>query len=243
MTSSLRKFLKALSWRCIGIVSLYLISFAMSGSWKFSGTLTLFHAVIQVVLYYLHENLWDRLKWGKLRGVAVQMTGLPSSGKSTIAQGLKRRLESRGLDVEVIDGDEYRTTLCSDLGFSKRDRIENIRRLSFVAHKLAGTGRVSIIAAINPYEEARGFLKKHSDKHVTAHVHAPLDVVVSRDVKGLYARALKPTTDPDHLPNFTGVSDTYEVPSDPDVVLNTHEEDVDQCVAKLERLILKRMRG
>lgn len=173
----------------------------------------------------------------------MQMSGLPSSGKSTIAQGLKRRLGSRGLEVEVIDGDEYRTTLCSDLRFSKRDRIENIRRLSFVAHKLSGVGRVTIIAAINPYEEARSFLKSYSDRHLTVHVHAPLEVAAARDVKGLYARAVRPSSDSDHLPNFTGVSDVYEVPESPDIVINTHEESVEQSVEKLEKLILRRMRG
>jgi len=156
-----------------------------------------------------------------------------------LTQKLRKELEIRGYDVEIIDGDEYRTNLCSDLGFSKEDRIENIRRLAFVAHKLAGPNRVSIIAAINPYEESRAFLKGHDKNHLTIHVDAPLDVVIERDVKGLYKRALLPKDDPNYIPNFTGISDPFETPENVDLKVDTSKFVLYECVEQVIKLIEK----
>lgn len=241
MTLFIRKLSKSISWRIIGFISLTIITFLLTNSWKLSGSVSLLHSLNQIILYYFHEKVWDRIKWGKLGGVAVQMTGLSGAGKTTVALKVKEMLESKGFEVEIVDGDEYRKNLCSDLGFSKKDRIENIRRLSFVSHKLSGQGKISIIAAINPYEESRKFLKSYSSKHITAYINAPLQTVIDRDTKGLYKRALKDKNDPEYLPNFTGVSDTFEDPVDPDIIINTDKESVEESAKKLEKLILKRV--
>lgn len=243
MTLFIRKLSKAISWRIIGFISLTLITFLLTKSWKLSGGVSLLHSLNQIILYYFHEKIWDRVKWGKLGGVAVQMTGLSGAGKTTIAMKLKQMLESKGFEVEIVDGDEYRKNLCSDLGFSKKDRIENIRRLAFVSHKLSGQGKISIIAAINPYEEARSFLKSYSDKHVTAFINAPLQTVIDRDTKGLYKKALKDKDDPEYLPNFTGISDTFEEPTNPDIIINTDKETIDESAKKLEKFILDRIQS
>lgn len=243
MTLFMRRLMKAISWRIIGFISLTIITFLLTGSWMLSGSVSLLHSLNQIILYYFHEKMWDRFKCGKLGGVAVQMTGLSGAGKTTIALKLKELLELKGFEVEIVDGDEYRKNLCSDLGFSKKDRIENIRRLAFVSHKLSGQGKISIIAAINPYEEARKFLKSYSNKHITAFINAPLQTVIDRDTKGLYKKALKDKNDPEYLPNFTGISDTFEDPTDPDIVINTDQESVDESAKKLEKFILNRIKA
>lgn len=241
VTTITRTVAKSVTWRAVGFCSLAILLYLRTGSWSLSASTSVLHALVQVALYYVHDKAWDRVRWGKLPGFAIQMTGLSGAGKSTIAQGLKRRLEARGIEVEVVDGDDYRAHLCSDLGFSKKDRVENIRRLAFVAHKLSGPGRVAIIAAINPYEESRAHLRALSTKHMTVFIDARLETVVERDTKGLYKRAMLPEDDPKHVPRLTGVSDPFEAPQAPDLVVDTSHQSVEQSVAIMERAVLARL--
>ena len=242
MTNSIRKLVKSLVWRISAFLVLTIVSFFVTRSVEAASTVAVFYTAIQVLLYYFHEKIWERIRWGKLKGVAVQFTGLSGAGKSTIAQALATRMRNDGYDIEIIDGDEYRENLCSDLGFSRNDRIENLRRLSFVAHKIAEHGKVAVIAAISPYEECRQFLKNYPTRRLIVHVDVPLDVVIERDTKGLYKRALLPAAHPDHVPLFTGVSDAFDIPNKPDVVVNTHEQSLDTCVSIIEKAIRAKMR-
>ena len=242
MTSITRKIIKSVAWRCVAFLVLTIISYFITGSVKSAGSVAIVYTGLQIVLYYFHERLWDRIHWGRLKGVAVQFTGLSGAGKTTIAQEIAKRMSIQGYDIEVIDGDEYRTNLCSDLGFSREDRIENIRRLSFVAHKIADKGKVSIIAAINPYEDSRKYLKGHNQRHMTVFIDVPIDVVIQRDVKGLYEKALLPSDDPNHIPQFTGISDPFDMPLDVDVHVNTHKMSLDECARKIEKSIKERMK-
>jgi 3'-phosphoadenosine 5'-phosphosulfate synthase len=169
------------------------------------------------------------------RGFVVWFTGLSGAGKSTIANALKAELEARGRHVELLDGDEVRTHLSKGLGFSKEDRDTNIRRIGYVARLVARSGGVAITAAISPYREVRDELRAQTPGFVEVFARAPLDTLVERDVKGLYKKAIA-----GEISNFTGVSDPYEEPLDPDVVCDTSRESVDQSLAKviaaLERL-------
>ncbi|WP_295794207.1 adenylyl-sulfate kinase [Mucilaginibacter sp.] len=153
----------------------------------------------------------------------IQLTGLSGAGKTTLSQYVKQKLGKEDLSVEIIDGDAYRKTLCADLGFSKADRCENIRRLGQAAFVLTGSRDVVIIAAINPFEEIRHELKeKYGVK--TVWINCSIDVLVERDTKGLYKRALLPENHPEKLNNLTGVNDDYDLPSTCDLIINTHEQ-------------------
>lgn len=168
----------------------------------------------------------------------IQLTGLSGAGKSTLAHAVQQRLMALGHKVEVIDGDVYRSHICSDLGFSKSDRIENIRRLGFIGLTLAKHGVIVILAAINPYEAARNALQNESPNVRTVFLSCSLDALKQNDVKGLYKRALLPKGDPDYLDHFTGISAPYEIPLSPHLVLQTHEETVDVSAQKLLDFIL-----
>lgn len=168
----------------------------------------------------------------------IQMTGLSGAGKSTLANAAHQQLVSLGYKAEIIDGDEYRKYLCSDLGFSKADRIENIRRLGFVGITLARQGIITILSAINPYQEMRQALQQKSPLVRTVHVSCPIEILKKRDVKGLYKRAFLPENHPDRLNNFTGISDPYELPSNPHLTLCTNEETVSASSQRLVRFIL-----
>lgn len=167
------------------------------------------------------------------------MTGLSGAGKSSIANIAHGSLKALGYKVELLDGDDYRQHLCSDLGFSKKDRMENIRRLGFVGQMLARHGVISILAAINPYEEAREALKNNSPLTKTVFIDCPINIAIQRDPKGLYRRALLPHGDPEHIMYFTGISDPYEVPLQPDLVIQTHNETVGQSAKQLIDFILQ----
>jgi adenylylsulfate kinase len=153
----------------------------------------------------------------------IQLTGLSGAGKTTLSQYVKQKLGKANLSVEIIDGDTYRKALCADLGFSKADRCENIRRLGLAAYAFAGSRDAVIIAAINPFEEVRLELKeKYGVK--TVWINCNLDVLIERDTKGLYKRALLPENHPDKLNNLTGINDDYDLPLTSDLIINTHTQ-------------------
>ena len=170
-----------------------------------------------------------------MKGFTVWFTGLPSSGKSTLAMLLEEKLASRNLHVEVLDGDEVRLRLSKGLGFSKEDRDDNIRRISFVANIITRCGAVAITCAISPYKSIREEARKEIGRFVEVFVNCDVDECIKRDVKGLYKKALN-----GEIKNFTGISDPYEEPSDPEVVVYTakesEQESVDKIIKGLEDL-------
>jgi adenylylsulfate kinase len=168
-----------------------------------------------------HEELMTTTE----TGFVLWLTGLSGAGKSTVAAKLAPALAERGHRVELLDGDEVRTNLCQGLGFSRADRDTNIARIGYVAGKLAHHGVAVLVAAISPYRQARDQVRASVDRFVEVHVAAPLDICAQRDPKGLYAKALA-----GEIPNFTGVSDPYEPPPDPEIVLHTEAESVDDSV-------------
>jgi adenylyl-sulfate kinase len=162
------------------------------------------------------------------QGFTVWLTGLSGAGKTTLAGRLERVLSERGREVEVLDGDVVRTHLSKGLGFSKEDRDTNIRRIGFVCKLLTRHGVATVVAAISPYRDVRDDVRRDVGNFVEVFVTCPLEVLVHRDVKGLYARALR-----GDLANFTGVSDPYEPPLNPEVVVDTGNETIDQSVARI----------
>jgi len=168
-------------------------------------------------------------------GFTVWFTGLPSSGKSTVARLLERTLTEQGWRVEVLDGDEVRQRLSRGLGFSKADRDENIRRIAYVAKLITHCGGIAITCAISPYRELRAQAREEIGQFVEVYVKCPLEVCIARDVKGLYAKALR-----GEIQNFTGLSDPYEEPLRPEITLETDrespEESAGKVVGRLEEL-------
>ncbi len=162
-------------------------------------------------------------------GYTIWFTGLSGAGKSTVARIVERSLRDRGDRVEVLDGDLVRTNLSKGLGFSKEDRDTNIRRIAFVADLLSRNGVAVICAAISPYrdvrEEARGLM---GERFVEVYAKASVEECARRDVKGLYEKAFT-----GEIPEFTGVSDPYEEPLAPEVVLDTELESPEDSARKV----------
>jgi adenylyl-sulfate kinase len=167
------------------------------------------------------------------RGFTLWLTGMSGAGKSTLAEALAPIVRERLGRVELLDGDVVRTNLSKGLGFSREDRDTNIRRIAFVADLLTRNGVPVIVAAISPYRQARDDARALIDNFVEVHVDCPLRELIRRDTKGLYDKALL-----GEIPAFTGVSDPYERPLDPEVVVHTDREtlaeSLDAILAALE---------
>lgn len=172
-------------------------------------------------------------------GATVWLTGLPSAGKTTLALALADRLRRDGTDVEVLDGDEVRTHLSAGLGFSRADRDTHVDRIGFVAELLASHGVLVLVPVIAPYAQARDKVRAHHEANGTTllqvHVSTALDVCADRDVKGLYARAFR-----GEIRSMTGVDDPYEVPTDPDLRIDTAQVDQSTAVGLLLELLADR---
>jgi adenylylsulfate kinase len=162
------------------------------------------------------------------QGFTIWFTGLSGAGKSTVANILADRLKDMGHRAELLDGDEIRKNLSSGLGFSKEDRDANVRRIAFVAKLLSRNGVIAITAAISPYRAIRDEARADIGSFVEVFVDCPLDVCEERDVKGLYARARS-----GEIQQFTGISDPYEAPSSPEVILHTDLESPHQSAEKI----------
>lgn len=171
------------------------------------------------------------------RGLMVWFTGLSGSGKSTIAIALERELHRRGLLCRILDGDNIRSGINNNLGFSEEDRVENIRRIAEVGKLFVDTGIITLAAFISPNNALRRMAAEIIGKEdfIEVYVSTPIEVCEQRDVKGLYARARR-----GEIKDFTGVSAPFEAPEHPDLSLDTSVLTLEESVGKLIELILKR---
>lgn len=170
------------------------------------------------------------------KGFTLWFTGLSGAGKTTISEEVSKQLLARGSKLEILDGDVVRENLSKGLGFSKEDRDTNIRRIAFVADLLSRNGVPVITAAISPYREIRDEARETmGDRFIEVFVKASVEACAERDVKGLYEKAFK-----GEIKEFTGVSDPYEEPLNPEIVLETETETVEESAGKLIALLEER---
>ncbi len=162
------------------------------------------------------------------KGFTLWFTGLSGAGKSTISEIVYQRLKDAGRRVELLDGDVVRTNLSKGLGFSREDRDTNIRRIGWVCELLSRNGVIAITAAISPYRATRDEIRSRIPNFIEVHVDCPLEVVASRDVKGLYRKAMA-----GEIPQFTGVSDPYEPPLNPEVRVDSSSETPEQSATRI----------
>jgi len=163
-------------------------------------------------------------------GFTVWFTGLSGAGKTTLSQAVYYEIRRRGLKAELLDGDIIRSIFSQELSFSKHDRDINVRRIGFVSHLLNKNGVNCVVAAIAPYADTRDQNRRLIDKYIEVFCDSSLDVVIKRDVKGLYKKALA-----GQIEHFTGVSDPYELPKAPEMHLHTDGETVEESYSAIIR--------
>lgn len=161
-------------------------------------------------------------------GFVIWMTGLPGSGKTTIARVLAPKLREIGLKVELFDGDEVRLQLSPDLGFTKKDRELHARRVAYLSKLLARNGIVAIVSLISPYREFREFARKEIGNFVEVYVKTALDTCIKRDPKGLYKKALN-----GEITDLTGLQDPYEEPLNPEAIIETEKLTIEESAEKI----------
>jgi adenylylsulfate kinase len=168
----------------------------------------------------------------------ILLTGLSGSGKSVIANKLERELFSKGIKTYALDGDNIRLGICNDLGFSAKDRIENLRRIGEIANLMIEAGIVTIAAFVSPYQKSRQMIREivGSENFVEVHVNTSLETCEKRDVKGLYAKARR-----GEIADFTGISSPYEVPTNPDLTLDTENSTPDDAVRQILEIIQNKL--
>ena len=162
------------------------------------------------------------------KGVTLWFTGLPCSGKSAVADRVAERLKDRGYRVERLDGDILRQSLTRDLGFSKEDRDENIRLVTFVAKLLTRNDVFVLTSFISPYRDVRARARQEIGRFLEVYTKCSLEECMRRDVKGMYKKAME-----GKIKEFTGVSDPYEEPVDPEILLETDKETIEESAAKV----------
>ena len=180
----------------------------------------------------MSESIFDQPEARLLKGVTVWFTGLPSSGKSTLARLLERQFRKWNLKTELLDGDVIRTHLSKGLGFSKEDRDANIKRIGFVCQLLTRNEVLALASAISPYREVRDDNRRLIGNFVEVYVKASVEACEKRDVKGLYQKARA-----GEIKGFTGVDDPYEEPLHPEVLCDTEHETPEQSAEKIIRCL------
>ncbi len=181
-------------------------------------------------------SLETEKKYKLKKGLTIWLTGLSGAGKSTLTNRIAEvLLQGNGeFPLEILDGDEVREHLCKDLGFSKEDRFKNIERIAFLAGKISKHNVLVLVPVIAPYKEARDLARSLSTNFCEVFVKASLDTVIERDVKGLYKKALN-----NEIQNFTGVSDPYEEPLNPELTIETDKENLDISVNKVIKFLVE----
>ena len=219
---------RAISWRVVATASTALLVYLLTGDAGVALAAGLLDAAIKLVLWPLHERVWDRTgaadTGGAEQPAVLWFTGLSGSGKSAIAQRVHGDLRRRGHRVEYLDGDTIRD-LFPTTGFSKHDRDLHIKRVGHLASTLERNGVLVIAAFISPYAETRNFVRGLCSRFVEVFVSTPLAVCEQRDVKGLYAKARR-----GEITQFTGVDDPYEAPTHPELTIDTSSVSLDDAV-------------
>jgi adenylylsulfate kinase len=222
----------------MGTVATSLIVFVVTRRLVLSLAVGVFEFVSKIGFFWLHERVWDRLRFGReeVQPVVVWLTGLPASGKSTLSQWVADALRRKGFKVEQLDGEMVRR-LFPQTGFTRPERDEHVRRLGFLASKLEQQGVCVVAATVSPYADSRDFVRSVCRNFLEVHVATPLAECERRDPKGLYAQARR-----GEIRNFTGVDDPYEAPISPEVRVDPGTMTIEQAGAQILAAVQDRMR-
>lgn len=238
--SHARSVAKAVSWRLLGTVTTSVLVFVFTRRLVLSLAVGALEFTSKIGLFWLHERAWDRIRFGRRRvkPAVIWFTGLSGSGKSTISARVAEALQGRGYDVEHLDGDTIRN-IFPQTGFTRDDRDAHVRRVGYLASRLERHGTFVVASLISPYEESRQFVRDICQNFLEIHVATPLEECERRDPKGLYARARR-----GEITGFTGIDDPYEIPSTPELVLDTSRTSIEEAAAavltRLEETIRSR---
>ena len=214
-----RSILKAVSWRVLATLTTMSLVYIFFRRLDLAAAVGILEAAIKMLVYFVHERIWNKIKYGKkeIPSFVVWFTGLPLSGKTTIANLVYEKLKKDGIKVQRLDSKDVRS-LFPGVGYTREERNRHIKRVGHLVSILEKQGVSSIASFISPYKESREFVRNLVKNFVEVYVKASVEACMQRDKSGLYARAIK-----GEIKNFTGISDVYEEPVKPDIVLDTEK--------------------
>jgi adenylylsulfate kinase len=231
--TNLRSFLKSLSYRILASFITSLITYALTRNLELSVAAGILDFIVKFLVYFLHERIWQKIYFGKKTqaGGVFWLTGLSGSGKSTLAKKLELYLQSVNRSVVALDGDKIREQFPST-GYSKEERDEHIKRVAITAALLEQQGSFVVVSLISPYAESRYEARNRCQNFHEIYLSADVEICKQRDVKGLYKKALQGL-----IKNFTGVSDVYEIPFNPELKIETGTETIETSFLKLKKYV------
>jgi adenylylsulfate kinase len=234
--SSLRSAIKAVSWRFWATVTTMVLVYLFTGTLKIALAIGGLEVVLKMIIYFFHERTWDKIRYGRkeITPFVLWLTGLPGSGKTTLADTISEKLSKDGYKVERLDGDSVRRIFPST-GFSKKERNRHIQRVGHLASMLEQNGIIVIASFISPYQETRDFVRGLCRNFVEIHMTTPPDVCEKRDRKGLYEKARR-----GEIVHFTGVDDPYENPVQAELTVDAGKEPPEASANKVLKYLQRR---
>lgn len=222
--SHFRSVVKTISWRFWATVTTVALVYIFTGTLTIAVAIGGFEIILKILFYFFHERIWDKIRFGRkeISPFVLWITGLPCSGKTTLAEAVAHKLSHNGARVEHLDGEKIRD-LFPKAGYSKEERNIHIQRVGHLASILAENGTIVVASFISPYREARNFVRDLCPKFIEVFMNTPLEVCERRDTKGLYERARN-----GEITNFTGINDPYEVPQHPEITIDSADESVER---------------
>jgi adenylylsulfate kinase len=233
--SHLRSAIKTISWRFWATVTTMVLVYIFTGALTIAAAIGALEIILKIILYFFHERVWDKIRFGRkeISPFVLWITGLPCSGKTTLADTVAEKLSQNDLKIERLDGEQIRN-LFPKAGYSKQERNTHIQRVGHLASLLSRNGTVVVASFVSPYREARDFVRDLCPRFIEVFLDTPLEVCEKRDTKGLYERARK-----GEIPNFTGISDPYEAPQHPEITVDTADQPVEQTADTILRYLKK----
>ncbi len=233
--TNLRSVVKGISWRVVATTTTIVIVYVFFGRLDLAIAAGLIETVLKVALYWGHEKVWQRIHWGKKRIEPFNLwfTGLPLSGKSTIADKVYQELEKLHIPVERIDSRDIRDLL-PDMGFSREDRNRHMIRIAHLIKTLQKNSISTVASFVSPYRESRKAIRTMVKNNIVVYVKADIETCRKRDYKGVYEKALR-----GELQNFSGINDVYEEPQHAEIVIDTDTVSADEAAEVIVKYVKK----
>ena len=234
--SNRRSIIKGVSWRIFATLATIVIVYILFGKLDLAIAAGTIEVIVKIILYWVHERLWLKIRWGRKRIEPFNLwfTGLPLSGKTTIADRVFGELKKFDIPLERLDSKDIRE-LIPDIGFSREERNRHIKRIGHLIATLQNNSISTVASFVSPYRESRKAIHNMVKNNVVIYIKANIETCIERDYKGTYEKALK-----GELQNFTGVNDIYEEPQNADIIIDTDIMDAEEASEIIVRYVKKR---
>ena len=230
-----RSIVKGISWRFFATSTTIIIVYVFFGRLDLAIAAGVLETIAKVGLYWAHERAWFKIKWGrkKIEPFNLWFTGLPLSGKTTIADAVYKELEKLDIPLERIDSKDIRD-LIPDVGFKREDRNRHMHRIGHLIKTLQNNSVSTVASFVSPYRESRKAIREMVQNNIVVYVKADIETCKARDYKGVYEKALR-----GELQNFSGVNDVYEEPQHAEIVIDTSTTSVDEAITIIIKYVKK----